>query len=152
MADTTETLSPWYVTGFADGEGIFTYNYGRGRLTLSVVFAIRLAATDRALLESIRHFFGGAGRLYESRKRPPGRHTGWSKSSCYYKTTSPAQLLRVVDHFENYPLQGEKRRVYEIWREMVVLKAAYLGSRIPEELHSLAEELSRVVPRNRPWI
>ncbi len=119
----TPGLSPWFVTGFVDGEGTFTY--GRSGKSLALVFAIKLTATDRSLLEKIRKFFGGSG-------------------------TRPVELLRVVDHFDRYPLQGEKRVPYGIWREMVFLKAAYVGGPIPEELDRMARELSRAVPRNRP--
>ena len=147
-----DRLSPWYVTGFVDGEGSFTYNYGRGRTQLAVVFAIRLTLADRPILAAIRDFFGGIGRLYAAPPRKPGRFTGPCRATCYFKTTSPFELLRVVDHFDRYSLQGEKRVPYAIWREMVFLRAAHHGERPPDELRQLAEKLSRAIPRNRPRV
>ena len=139
---------PWYVSGFAEGEGIFTYS--RNRLQLMVVFAIRLPATDHNLLEGIRDFFGGIGRIYSAPRRAPARGGAGTKASCYYRVTRPAELVRIVNHFDEYPLRGEKREVYEVWREMVFVRAAYHGSSAPVELHELAEKLSGRVPRNRP--
>jgi hypothetical protein len=144
-------LDPWYVTGFVDGEGIFTYNRDRGRTRTAVVFAIRLVATDRAILESVRRFFGGSGRIYSAPKRAARRRAGFSKATCYFKVTRPAELLRIVDHFDRYPLQAQKRQVYDIWREMVFLRAAYHGGPQPAELDDLAAKLSATVPRNQPW-
>jgi len=143
-------LRPWYVTGFVDGEGIFTYN--RNGPGMAVVFAIRLAATDRSILESIRVFFGCSGRIYNAPKRAPkGPAAGYSKATCYFKVTKPTELLKIVEHFDRYPLQAEKRKVYEIWREMVFVRAAYHGSAPPLELEQLATKLSATVPRNQPW-
>lgn len=149
VPDLKTRFSPWYVTGFADGEGIFTYS--RGSQQLMVVFAVRLTATDRSLLESIKAFFGGAGRIYSAPRRlNPGG--GRTKSSCYYRVNRPNELLQIVDHFDTYPLQGEKLKSYRIWREMVFLRAAYHGVQTPSELLELAKELSRTVPRHGPWI
>jgi hypothetical protein len=132
--DDDRHLAPLYVTGLLEGQGMFTYSRSGANLTL--VFGIRLTARDRPLLERVRSFFGQAGRIY---LRPP--------SSCYYRVTRPRELLRIVEHFEAHPLEGERRRLFETWREMVFLRATYHGSRAPAELEQMARELSEIAQR-----
>ena len=81
-----EKIPPWYVTGFAESAGSFTF--GRSGKQLLLVFAFRFPESNRPLLESLRRFFRG-GRIYGA-----GR-------GCYYRVNRPTELLRVVDHFDN---------------------------------------------------
>jgi hypothetical protein len=119
------------VTGFVSGVGSFTFH--RSGRQLLLVFAVRLPARGRPLLESIRKFFRGSGKIYDVA----------AGASCYLRVNRSAELLRIVDHFERYPLRGAKRRGYEIWREMVLVKAAHFGGPSPPELDQLAEKLSK---------
>ena len=123
-----DKFPPWYVTGFTESAGSFTFS--RSGKQLLLVFAVRMPRPNRPLLESLGRFFR-AGRIYDA-----GR-------SCYYRVNRPIELLRVVDHFDHYPLRGEKQAAYRIWREMVYLKATHHGSRPPKRLDDLAGKLSR---------
>jgi hypothetical protein len=117
-----------YVTGLLEGVGSFTYSRGRQQLTL--VFAMRMPGNNRPLLESIQRFFGNAGRVYQ---RADG-------GSCVYRITRPNELMRLIGHLDRHPLVGDKRRLYEIWRELVMERVAHQGSRpTPEQLGQLAE-------------
>src|SRR2546425_126520 len=64
----TALLDPWYVTGFVDGEGSFTYSRA-GRNVLPF-FAIKLTVEDVGILESIQEFFDGIGKIYHILPRP----------------------------------------------------------------------------------
>jgi hypothetical protein len=123
------TLEPWFVTGFVEGEGAFTFS--RSGRQLALYFALKRPAADRSLLEEIQAFFGGAGRLYAV-----------GEGTVYYRVCRREELARVVTHFDRYPLRGEKAEAYRIWREMVALKQAF---RRPEreKLAELAEALRR---------
>jgi len=103
-----EALNPWYVTGLAEGSGVFTYS--RSGDTLNLVFAIHCTGTgtggENELLEALREFFGGAGRVYGKQLR----------------ITRLSELATVLRHFDDHPLQGSGQAVYRIWREMVQLK------------------------------
>jgi len=127
-----EKIDPWYVTGFTESAGSFTF--GRSGEQLLLVFAVRLPESNRPLLESLRRFFR-AGRIY-------GAGAG-----CYYRVNRPRELLRVVDHFDRHPLRGQRRTAYRIWREMVYLRATHHGSRPPKRLNDLAGQLSRIAGR-----
>jgi hypothetical protein len=123
-----ETLDPLWVTGFADAAGSFTYS--RSSKQLALYFSVKLADADRALLEDLQTFFD-AGRIYQP---------------AYFRVTRREELVRVVDHFERYPLRSSKREVYELWREMVVAKQQF---RRPdrERLAALAARLSELSGR-----
>ena len=126
-------MAPWYVTGLIEGAGSFTYQHGGSQLTL--VFALRAPAAARSLLEDFRRFFGGAGRIYDTGTRE-------GRPGALLRVTRPHELLRIVEHFERYPLRGTERRAFDVWREMVHLRAAHLRTRPPAALLELAERLT----------
>jgi hypothetical protein len=128
-------ISPDYITGLVEAAGSFTYSRSRGQL--SVYFAIRLGAKDVAVLRNVRRFFGGHGRIYSI---PPASKS--SKPASYYRINRLAELRRIVAHFDRHPLRGSKRRSYEIWKEMVVLKVATFGDPPRARLDTLAKSLS----------
>lgn len=128
-------MSPDYITGLIEVAGAFTYSRSRGQLSL--YFAIRLRAADIAVLRDVRRFFGGHGRIYSV--RPASKR---AKPASYYRVNRLGELRRVVAHFDRHPLRGSKRRAYEIWKEMVVLKVASFGDPPRARLDSLARTLS----------
>jgi len=133
-------LDPWYVTGFADGEASFTYS--RSGRQLALYFAVKLTATDSPLLEQLQAFFG-VGRLYQVKAS--------AKTATMYRVTRHDELPRITDHFDRYPLQGEKRRGYVIWREMVQLKKLFRNAANRDLIDDLAGKLSSINPRNQGW-
>lgn len=128
-------LDPWYVTGLIDGIGSFTYS--RSGRQLAVYFAVKVGAkasaeldpTGHHLLDDLKGFFAG-GAIYTS------------ATSSYFRVQRRDELAAVVDHFDRFPLRA-KRRIYEVWREMVLVKRAF---RKPdrERLDVLAHELSNL--------
>jgi hypothetical protein len=134
-------LEPWFVTGFVQGAGTFTYS--RSDRNIALYFAIGRPEEDAELLTRVQTFFGGAGRVYAVR-------TGSSVSRRYLRIARVDELARVVDHFERYPLQGAKGKTFEIWSEMVRLKQLI---RKPDRklLGDLAQELSAFTSRSADW-
>ena len=133
-------VSPWYVTGFVEGAGSFTYNRSGNQLTL--VFAVRLVESNRPLLDRLQRFFGGIGKIYSTPVAREGEEARPSRTVCYYRVNRTRELLRVVGHFDAYPLRGDKRKAFRVWREMVFLRATHHGSRPPDELNDLAAKLT----------
>jgi hypothetical protein len=140
-------LSPWYVTGFVESAGSFTYNRSGDRLTL--IFAVRLSESNRTLLARLQRFFDGIGRIYTTRVAREKEGTPRTRNVSYYRVNRTRELLRVVEHFDAYPLRGRKRTAFRVWREMVFLRATHHGSRPPDELNDLAAKLS--ARRTRPF-
>jgi len=132
-----ETLDSHWVTGFADAVASFTYS--RSGKQLSLYFAIKLSVVDQLLLEQIRDFFR-VGKLYVVRPSITGR------ALTYFRVSHRHDLIRILEHFDAYPLQTSKQRIYEIWRDMVLAKQNF---RSPDHtaLALLAKELSRRVDR-----
>ena len=130
------------MTGLCDGEASFTYGRKKSGY-IALCFAIKMIGGDRPLLNSLRAFFGGAGHLHTVKATVPGAHSGYTKEAVLYKVSSGADLERVVDHFDAYPMQGAKARSYKIWREMVLLKRGFLVSEaIKESARSAAQPSS----------
>lgn len=146
MKTSQRLVDPWYVTGFVEAEGCFTYSRSGRRLAL--YFAIKLTGADAALLTAFQRFFEGAGRIYRvaPRARPTPR-SGFTRTAAYYRVCRRRELERIVSHFDSYPLRGVKAVSYGLWREMVVLKRAF---RRPASvsLDVLAARLSASSPRN----
>lgn len=144
------TLDPWYVTGFVDGEGCFTFS--RHGAQIALYFALKLTATDRAILEDIQAFFGGIGRFYDVIPRAaPTPRSGFTKAAIYYRVSRRDELPVIVDHFDRYPLRGLKRSQFDIWRAMVQLKLDNFRTPRREEMNDLAARLSAASPRNGVW-
>lgn len=144
----TFNIDPWYVTGFVEGEGTFTYS--RSYDHMGLYFGIRLTKRDAPILESIQQFFGGIGKIYQAKAHisPKG---GRTKSASYFRITRVKDLLKVVEHFDIYQLNGTKQESYKIWRRMVMLKTNNIGKAPKEKLEMLARQLTLVSPRNQKW-
>ncbi len=140
-------LNPWYVTGFVDGEGSFTFS--RSGNNIGLYFAIRLNDQDKELLTSIQRFFGGIGYLYPAKAHASDK--GKTKAACYYRVTRINDLLKIVKHFDDYPLEGLKKQSFQIWREMVMIKYNNFRRKHLDELEILAKKLSAISPRNQIW-
>ncbi len=124
-----ETLDPNYVTGFVDGAGMFTYS--RSGKQLSLYFAIKLTALDEPALQQIQDFFGGIGTIYSVK--------AVTKTARYLRVSRREELMRVVEHFDSYPLRTIKQKSFEIWRAMVLAKQQF---RNPDR--DLLNEASRI--------
>ena len=114
------TLAPWYVTGLAEGAASFTYS--RSGNTIGLYFALKTTEQDKALLEAVRDFFG-CGTIYEG-SRPSG-NAGLARAFLYYRVARGAELLKVIEHFERFPLVGKKAQAFSVWKDMVRAKARF---------------------------
>lgn len=130
-------LNPWYVTGLCDAAASFTYS--RGSQSINLYFAIKLSKEDKKLLQGLQKFFFETGKIYNV------------NSSVYYRVTKLSELEKIVEHFDKYPLRGEKAKSYQIWREMVFLKKKNFRKPSHKQLNDLAKKLSALSPRNQRW-
>lgn len=141
------SLNPWYVTGLVDGEGSFTFS--RSGNHMGLYFAIRLNDQDKELLSSIQRFFGGIGHLYSVKAFTS--NSGKTKAACYYRVTRIDDLLKIVKHFDDYPLEGLKGQSFHVWRDMVLIKRDNYRKKHIDKLETLAQKLSAISPRNQIW-
>lgn len=138
-----QSLAPWYVTGFCDGEAAFTYSLQASSPGLSLYFNLKLHDRDRPLLKKIQVYFEGAGKIYVAKDPRPN-----AGLKAYYRVTNLDELQVIARHFDRYPLRGWKAKGYAIWRQMVKLKFDHYGHPPNDELIELAHQLSRLNRRN----
>ena len=143
-------LTPWYVTGFCDGEAAFTYSRSGG--SFSLYFSIRQRQDSRQTVEEIYQFFNYIGTLYDQKGALPTKNSGFTKPSVYYRVTKPYELKLIIDHFDKYPLQNKKKlEAYKIWREMVMHKLDNYRNIDYDKLRALAEKLSSLNLQSRAF-
>lgn len=124
-------LNPYFLTGFADGESSFfltlTKNnrYKQGWLVFPT-FQITLHQKDRALLESIRNYFNGAGSIFKDKK-----------DSIKYRVASVNDLSIIMDHFDKYPLITQKQADYILFKQALEL--------VHRKQHLTSEGLQKIV-------
>jgi len=141
------TLEPWYVTGLAEGEAVFTFSRSGG--TLNPHFSLRSRSEDAALLEAVQAFFGGIGRLYGTGTADLAQGHTRARSTPQYRVSRLVHLLAILEHFEAYPLRGHKRQAVGVWGEMVRLKARNYRRPPLDRLEELAGRLSALTARGQ---
>jgi hypothetical protein len=143
-------LTPWYITGFCDGEAAFTYCRAGG--TFGLYFAIKQREDNRQIVEQIQEYFNYIGNIYRGKESGPTKNSGFSQASAYYRVTRINELKVVIDHFDKYPLQSDKKlEAYKVWREMVVHKLENYRNVDYNKLRTLAEKLSNLNSQSRAF-
>ncbi len=143
-------LDPWYVTGFCDGEAAFTYSRTSG--SFGMAFSIKQRQDSRKLIEDLQAFFGSIGNIYEVKESREGKKSGFTKPSVIYRVTRINDLRSVVDHFDKYVLQNQKKlEAYQAWREMVMYKLENYRDIEYDKLRVLAEKLSSLNSKSRAF-
>ena len=143
-------LSPWYITGFCDGEAAFTFSRSNG--SFGLYFSIKQREDNRQIIEDIYQYFNQVGNLYRGKGAPPTKNSGFTKRYIYYRVNKIQELRVIIDHFDKYPLQSKKKfEAYNLWREMVLHKIENFRDIDYEKLRSLAEKLSNLNPQSRAF-
>ncbi len=107
-------LNPYWVTGFIDGEGSFIVILEENLKykldwRVGAIFSINIHKKDRAILELIKSFFGGIGKI-----------SNHSENSLQYRVVSNNDLISVIiPHFDKFPLITHKRADFELWKMVV---------------------------------
>jgi hypothetical protein len=106
-------LDPWFVTGLTEGEGCFCVSFSvrprmRTGLEVRPSFALSLNERDGKLLQDLQTYFG-CGAIRRSR----------ADRTFKFESRSTRELIAsIVPHFEGYPLQGNKARSFEGFRDV----------------------------------
>ncbi len=143
-------LDPWYVTGFSDGEAAFTYSRAGG--SFGIYFAIKQREDNRQIVEELYKFFDGAGYIYKGKESNGAPKSGFSKPYAYFRVTKISELQRIVEHFDKYPLQSQKKHeAYLAWRAMVMYKKDNYRNIEYNQLSELAGKLSMLNSQSRAF-
>ncbi len=125
-------LNQWYVTGLVEGEGCFSVSFSlRSKLKVKIEtrpsFSISLNKRNLELIKDLKNFFGCGGIRF-------------SKSDRTYKfeVRSISDLLKkVIPHFDEYPLVGEKKKDFEIFKKICTM--------VRSNLHLSKKHLSEII-------
>jgi hypothetical protein len=129
-------LIHWYITGYCEASAVFTYSRSGSSYTL--FFSIKQTKENEQTLKDIQQFFGFIGKIYEQ------------GPSVVFRVNKIDELKRIVEHFDNYPLQNKKKSaVYVLWRQMVAHKLENYRDIEFDKLKNLAEKISSVNSRDR---
>ena len=110
----TNSLNPYYVTGFTDGEGCFYVSVSpdskcKTGYRVKAQFQIGLHIKDLALLEQIKPFFG------------VGKITKLGVESVQFRVSAIEDLKAILHHFDRYPLLTSKQSDYLLFKQVVKL-------------------------------
>ena len=127
-------LNPWFVTGFADGEGsfgitIYKDNRIKGRLVWAVKpsFQISLNSKDINLLLELKEFFGCGIIVIKN-----------YKNEASFRVNSLQNLTNcIIPHFSNYPLLSQKAADFILFTRIVKL--------INNKMHLTEEGLLQII-------
>ena len=113
------SLNPYYVAGFVDGEGCFCVSVSKHktlkhRIEVRPQFEIELRGDDADILEKIRKMIG-CGTIYTL----DYERYKWAPHA-KLKVSNIADLKqKVIPFFNRYPLQAKKARNFMIWSKIV---------------------------------
>ena len=141
-----EKLHPQYVIGFIDGEGSFSVSINKHQTLKSGIevkaeFEIELRADDREIIERIMTTIG-CGIIYDCSYE----RYGWFPH-VKYKITSTKDLETYLFPFlDRYPLQAKKRRIYELFRAIVLMmrRKEHLAPAGCEKIQHLRNEMRKL--------
>lgn len=129
------TADAW-AAGFIDGEGYFRIAKQMQRMAGAFVpiFGIGLRIDEVPIITTLHAAFGGSIAYKPA--------VGAAKPTVQWTVSGKADLMRVVEYLDRFPLRAKKARDYAIWREAV---HAYVraGGRA-EQLGPLCEALTEV--------
>ena len=107
------------MTGYTDADGSFSVKIIRGpnQVGWQVQLVFDIGAehnpANRRLLESIQNFFGCSGGIISL-----------EGNQLRYRVVDLKTLLRVRDHFRNYPLESTKLINFQLWSRVLDLVVA----------------------------
>nr|YP_009240562.1 LAGLIDADG endonuclease [Pyronema omphalodes]AMO66534.1 LAGLIDADG endonuclease [Pyronema omphalodes] len=127
LANTNGKISPWWITGYTDGDGSFLINTFKSKSTTngySVIIIFQLTAhySEIEFLRQIQDYFGGIGAIVISP----------DKTAVYFRVQKLSDILQIIippKDFVEYPLQSTKFVYFYLFKEVAFLldKKAHLS-------------------------
>lgn len=128
-----------YLSGLADGERCFFIGVnGRYRTSFMCVFTIGMRSDDRPLLEHLRATTG-VGRLYEAKPNKGLEARPGMNPTTHWRVSRLAECFRLVEIFDQFPLQSKKAGDFSLWREAV----SHWAERNWLEMEELREQMQQ---------
>lgn len=121
-------LDPWYVTGLIDGEGCFFLAVRPQQRQHTASLCVGLRVDDAEILYRLQEFFQ-CGKISIQKNADNAPAVRWV-------VTRIPDLVKVISHFERFPLQSKKLGDYKVWKEFVLLKQQHYGKQTPVDFYA----------------
>lgn len=152
-----KALSPWFISGYSDAEGCFNVGFQKnpnGKFYVRPLFQIQVHSKDNLLLMQIKDYLGGIGNI----------HTKKDKSILAVRSLD--DLIKIISHFDNYPLITQKRVDFILFKEIVykIVEGEHLSAKGLQEIVNIRASINlglsdsfktifpNTVPVSRPLI
>lgn len=143
-------MNPWYIVGFADGEGSFAITISKHKtkrlgLDARLAFEIELRGDDKPLLLEIQNYFK-CGQIFDLNYD----RYGW-KPHVKYAVKSQKDLTKhIIPFFKKYSLKGKKAKDFQLFAQAAEIfkNKEHLTLKGIEKLHKLREFMNNRRPMN----
>jgi len=146
-----KVLSPEYISGFVDGEGSFSVSVSKHKtlkrkLEVRPEFEIELRADDTEIIERIQKSLD-CGKIYQLNYEK----YGWYPHVKYKVSSIKALTEKIIPFFDRHPLQAKKKKVYQIFREIVLMaqNKEHLSGEGFDKIWKLREEIRKYGKKHR---
>lgn len=143
-------ISPWYITGFTEGEGCFAINISKHSTKkigqeASLCFEIELRADDKPILELIQKRLG-CGRIVDLKYD----RYGWKPHVKFVIKKQSDLFFKLIPFFRQFPLKGKKEKDFLLFCQAVKLfrKKGHLTEEGIVKLLKLREFMNERRPMN----
>lgn len=125
----SNSLNPWFITGFSDAESSFILNINKQpKLTLGwsikLVYSIHLHAKDADILYLLQRYFGfGNVSIYDDK--------------VIYQVSRLSDLECIISHFDKYPLKSQKYADYLLFKQAFAI--------VKDKLHTTEVGLKKLL-------
>lgn len=107
----SQSLNPYFVTGFCDGESYFNIALGKNPKlktgwSVKLSFGVNLHKKDEALLEKLQVYFNYIGVVADR-----------EQDVIKFTVSSLTDLETIINHFDSYPLISQKWSDYELFKQ-----------------------------------
>lgn len=131
----TKSISPWFISGYSDAEGCFNVGLQKnsnGKFYVRPSFQIHVHSKDNLLLMQIKAYFQGIGNIYIS----------GDKSK--YTVRSLDDILKIITHFDNYPLITQKKADFILFKQIIdkVVNGEHLSAKGLQEIVNIRSSIN----------
>jgi hypothetical protein len=131
----TQSISPWFISGYSDAEGCFNVGLQKnpnGKFYVRPSFQIHVHSKDNLLLMQIKAYFQNIGNIYISGEK--------SK----FTVRSLDDILKIITHFENYPLITQKKADFILFKQIIdkVVKGEHLSAKGLQEIVNIRSSIN----------
>jgi NADH-ubiquinone oxidoreductase chain 2 len=131
----TQSISPWFISGYSDAEGCFNVGLQKnpnGKFYVRPSFLIQVHSRDNELLMQIKDYFGGIGNIYTS------------KDKSRFTVRSLDEILKVIRHFDNYPLITQKKADFILFKQIIdkVIEGEHLSAKGLQEIVNIRASIN----------